>query len=181
VTGDNTITVTGVIEFDPENRTKKHEAQGSWKRVAMVKFPKSDLCGYYAWFINKRYNLPLAEPLRFSHISFINDRESDTNGKWEEVKKTWNGKKVNVTLSVDAKTDATHWWLIVPEEERKQFDTIRTELGLSDPYFDYHMSIGYARDSHDNIDHGNNAVKAIRQNEAHARYIHELIKKGRIE
>jgi hypothetical protein len=30
------ITVTGKIWFDPVNATKKHEAQASWKVVAMI-------------------------------------------------------------------------------------------------------------------------------------------------
>lgn len=175
----NTIKVKGKIVFDPDHKTKKHKAQGNWKRVAMV-FLYGDLCEYYAWFIERRYSLPLAEPLRKAHISFINDRESDTNGKWEEVKKKWDGKKVEVTLSVDPRTDATHWWLIVPEEDRTELQGIRNELGLGRPYFGMHMSIGYARDSYDKDVEGN-AVKAIRKNEDHSRYIHELIKKGLIE
>ena len=174
---ENTITVKGRIVFNPDNKTKKHASQGNWKKVAMI-FLYGDLCKYYAWFINKRYNLPLAAPLRNAHISFINDRGSDTNGKWEEVKKKWNGKKIEVTLSVDPRTDATHWWMIVPEEDRAELQEIRSELGLSDPYFDYHMSIGYARNSYDKVELGNNAAKAIRMNEEHAVYVHELVKRN---
>jgi len=177
---ENTITVRGQIVFDPKNLTKKHQAQGSWKKVAMVFFHKSDLCGYYAWFIKKRYNLPLAEPARLPHISFINDRESDTNGKWEEMKKKWHGKTIDVTLNTDVRTDGTHWWLIIPEDEREQLHDIRAELGLSRPYFGLHMSIGYARNSHDDVDHGTNSEKAIRMNEEHSKYIYELLKKGMI-
>jgi len=173
----DTVTYKGKIVFDPDNRTKKHGLQGGWKKVAMV-FLYGDICEYYGWLINKRYNLPLAEPLRGAHVSFINDRGSDTNGKWEEVKKKWNGKRIDVTLSTDVKTDATHWWMIVPEDERQQLHDIRAELGLGRPYFGLHMSIGYARDSHDKVDLGNNAEKAIRMNEEHSRYIHELLKKG---
>jgi len=175
----DTVTYKGKIVFDPDNRTKKHDAQGSWKKVAMV-FLYGDICGYYGWFINKRYNLPLAEPLRKAHVSFINDRGSDTNGKWEEVKKKWDGKKIDITLSTDVKTDSTHWWMIVPEDERDQLHDIRAELGLDRPYFGLHMSVGYARNSHDEVEHGTNAEKAIRMNEDHSKYIHDLIKKGRI-
>ena len=177
---ENTITVRGQIRFDPKNLTKKHQAQGSWKKVAMVFFHKSDLCGYYAWFIKKRYNLPLAEPARLPHVSFVNDRESDTNGKWGEVKKKWHGKTIEVTLSTDVLTDATHWWMMIPHAERGELQNIRNELGLGKPFYGLHMSIGYARNSHDDVDHENNAEKAIRMNEAHSKYIHELIKKGRI-
>tara|TARA_R110000868_G_scaffold401649_2_gene677266 strand:- start:4904 stop:5446 length:543 start_codon:yes stop_codon:yes gene_type:complete len=174
---ENTITVTGVIEFDPKDYTKKHKSQGVWKRVAMIKFHRSDLCEYYAWFIKTRYNLPLAKPLRNAHISFINDRGSDTNGKWEEVKKKWNGKKIDVTLSVDPRTNATHWWLLVPEENREEIQAIRKEVGLERPNFGLHMTIGYARNSYDPVEEGVNGVKAKRMNEEHSEYIHRLLKK----
>jgi len=174
---ENTITVKGKIVFDPDNKTKKHSAQGSWKRVAMVFF-SGDLCEYYAWFVEKRYALPLARPLRNAHISFINDRGSDTNGKWEEVKKKWDGKKIEITLSVDPRTDATHWWLIVPEGDRVELQGIRSELGLSNPYYPFHMTIGYPTDSYDNVDLGSNVAKAKRMNKEHSKYIHRLIRDG---
>ncbi len=34
----NTITIQGVIQFDPEDKTPKHKNQASWKKVAMVLF-----------------------------------------------------------------------------------------------------------------------------------------------
>lgn len=175
----NTITVKGKIVFDPDHKTKKHEKQGSWKKVAMI-FLYGDLCEYYAWFINNRYNLPLAPPLRKAHISFINDRGSDTNGKWEEIKKKWDGKKIDVTLDLDPRSNGSHWWLIVPEEEREDIHAIRKELGLGRPNFGLHMSIGYARDSYEPVEKGVSAKKAKRMNEEHSRYIHDLLKRGKI-
>jgi hypothetical protein len=181
----NTITIKGKIVLDPKDYTNKHKAQSSWKKVAMVVF-EGDICEYYAWFIKKRYNLPLAMPLRNAHISFINDREVDMNGKWEEVKKKWDGKEVEVVLSVDPRTDSAsekssmHWWLNIPEEHRGQLHGIRAELGLGRPYWGLHMAIGYARDS-DDSDPEIKGIKALRQNVAHSKYIHGLIKKGLIE
>jgi hypothetical protein len=175
----DTITLKGRILFDPKDYTTKHKKQSSWKKMAMIMFD-GDWCEYYAWFIWKRYHLKLASPLRGAHISFINDRESDTNGKWEEVKKRWHGKEIEVVLFVDPRTDAQHWWLNIPEEERGQIHAIRAELGLGRPFYGLHMTIGYPRDS-DDSDPEINGVKALRQNVAHSEYIHGLIKKGLIE
>ena len=76
------ILLTGRIEFEPENVTKKQNLQASWKHVAMVLFD-GDITDYYAWFIKKRYNLILNKPLRGGHVSFINDsfKEMSLNGK----------------------------------------------------------------------------------------------------
>jgi hypothetical protein len=121
----NKIKVEGKIIFDPIDVTKKHQKQSSWKKVAMVHIG-SDISEYYAWFIRKRYNINLTPPLRKAHITFINDRASEMNGKWKEVKKKWDGKKITITLSVDPRTDSdepnsdAHWWLNVPEEDRKK-------------------------------------------------------------
>lgn len=175
----DTVTLKGKIVFDPDHKTRKHEAQGSWKRVAMV-YLSGNICEYYAWFIKKRYNLPLTKPLRGAHISFINDRENQTNGKWDEVKKRWHNKRIEVVLSVDPRTDASHWWLVVPEDERKLLHGIRAELGLGRPFYGLHMSIGYAKDEHDERHNETNGQVAKRMNVAHSQYIHDLLKKGLI-
>ncbi len=158
------ITVKGKIQFDPEDKTNKHKNQATWKRVAMVLI-EGELAEYYAWFINKRYNLPLNRPLRGAHITFINDRGSDMNGKWDEVKKKWNGKEIDIVLSLDPRTDSAkdkssgHWWLNIPEEHRGQLHGIRAELGLGRPYWGLHMALGYAN----------------QKNMPHSKYIHNLI------
>ena len=46
------IQVTGKILFDPKDRTKKHNSQSEWKRMAMVTFG-DDMTEYYSWFIKK--------------------------------------------------------------------------------------------------------------------------------
>lgn len=171
----NRIILTGKIIFDVEDKTKKHKNQASWKKVAMV-FIEGDICEYYAWFIKKRYNLILNKPLRGAHISFINDsmRDLTKNGEltvdevlnnWEEVKKRWDGKKVEIVLDVNPKTDGRTWWLNIPHEERNDLQSIRNELGLGRPYFGMHMSIGYANE----------------RNIEHSEYLHGLIKKGYIK
>lgn len=169
---NNRITLTGKINFEPEDKTKKHLNQASWKKIAMVLID-GDITDYYAWFIQKRYNLMLNKPLRGGHISFINDsmRDLTQNGKiseaealntWEEVKKKWNGKKIDIVLDLEPKTDDRTWWLNVPHDERNGLQAIRSELGLGKPFFGMHMSIGYANE----------------KNIEHSVYIHESIKKG---
>ena len=82
----NTIKLIGRIHFDPPNKTSKHINQSSWKRVAMVML-EGDICEYYSWFINKRYNLPLNRLLRKAHITFINDSYKDLSNNFEKSEK----------------------------------------------------------------------------------------------
>ncbi len=167
--------LTGKIEFEPEDKTKKHLNQASWKKVAMV-MVDGEICEYYAWFIKRRYNLTLNRPLRGAHISFINDSMKDLtqNGEkseeealnaWEETKKKWHGKTIPIVIDLDPRTDGRTWWFNIPHEERELLQSIRSELGLGRPFFGMHMSIGYANEK--NIDH--------------SEYLHELIKKGYIQ
>jgi hypothetical protein len=167
------IKYTGKIVFDPEERTRKHQLQSSWKKIAMIVFD-GDITDYYAWYVNKRYNLELNKPLRGAHISFVNDSIRDINGglesvshretMWNDVKRKWNGKYIDVILDVSARTDSKHWWLNVPIECQDELMSIRGECGLGKPYWSLHMSIGYANER--NIDHSD--------------YIHRMIKLGLI-
>ncbi len=170
-----TITLIGKIVFEPENKTKKHHAQSSWKRLAMVNF-NCDVAEYYAWFILRRFNLPLNKPLRGAHISFINDSIKDfsnngtktideINSEWERVKKKWNNKKVEIKLEISPRTDSKYWWLRVSDESRIHLQEIREELGLSKPYWGLHMTIGHAND----------------KNLFHSKYIHKLIEQKYIK
>ena len=166
------IILCGKIGFEPENRTKKHNQQASWKHIAMV-FIDGDVTEYYAWFIKKRYNLVLNKPLRGAHISFINDSFKDMSlgGKrtqeevkkiWERVKNKWDGIEVPIMLDLSPRTDDSTWWLNVHPEYRDTLQSIRNELGLGKPYYGMHMSLGYANE----------------KNIEHSKYIHRLIKKG---
>jgi hypothetical protein len=166
------ITLTGRIGFEPEDKTNKHLFQSSWKKIAMV-FIEGDVCEYYAWFLQKRYDITLNKPIRGAHVSFINDSMRDltqNNDKseeeilklWEDVKAKWDSKEIDIVLDLNPKTDDRIWWLDIPNEEREGLQAIRNELGLGRPYFGMHMSIGYANE------------KNIEQ----STYIHELIKKG---
>lgn len=167
--------LTGKIEFEPEDKTKKHINQASWKKIAMV-MVDGEICEYYNWFIKRRYNLTLNKPLRGAHISFINDsmRDLTENGKkseeealnaWDVTKQKWHGKKIPIVIDLDPRTDGRTWWFNIPHEERELLQSIRSELGLSKPFFGMHMSIGYANE----------------KNIEHSEYLHELIKKGYIK
>ncbi len=142
--------------------------------MAMILFD-GDITQYYAWFLERRYNLVLNRPLRGAHISFINDsiRDLTLNGTrsleeseevWNRVKKKYHGKKIEVVLDLDPRTDDRTWWLNVPHDERDSIQAIRDELGLKKPYFGLHMSIGYANEQH----------------MGHSIYLHESLKKGYI-
>jgi hypothetical protein len=163
------ITLSGKIGFEPENKTKKHNLQASWKRIAMVFFD-GDVCEYYSWYIKKRYGLVLNKPIREAHISFINDKSSDMslNGEislqevddnWKRVKEKWDGQEVQISLCLNARTDGSHWWLNVEDESKKSLQLIRNELNLGPPFYGFHMSIGYANE----------------RNIEHSKYIHRLL------
>lgn len=168
------VKITGKIKFDPKDKTKKHESQNSWKKMAMVMIG-GDESDYYSWFIKKRYSLILNPPIRRSHISFINDsnKELTQNGNlsleeanelWGRVKKKWDGVKIEIELRVDPRTDGRTWWLGLTDDSKTKLQSIRDELGLGKPYFGFHMSIGYAND------------KSI----VHSEYIYDTIKRGTI-
>lgn len=152
----NTIKISGKLIFDPKDATKKQKRQSEWKKVAMVmlepEFQKKGLTEYYAWFVKKRFGLVLQKPLRGAHVTLINDREANTNGKWEEVKKKWEGKTIDIVVHVDPflgiknrKGNYCDWWLTVPYEYRDEMHSIREELGLSPrPHFGFHLTIGTA-------------------------------------
>ncbi len=166
------ITLSGKIIFEPEDKTRKHKNQASWKKVAMVLID-SDICEYYSWLLQRRYSIVLNKPLRGPHISFINDSMFDLTHKgtipeevaiatWERVKAKWDGKKIEVVLNLEPKTDNRTWWFNIPNENRDELHAIRTELGIGRPHFGIHMSLGYANE----------------KNIEHSTYIHECIVKG---
>lgn len=153
----NYVTYKGTIYFDPENKTNKHENQASWKKIAMVLLD-GEMCEYYSWFIERRYGIVLNKPLRNAHISFINDsiaeikkgtgliNNEDVDFVWNKFKEKYHKTKIEVVLDVDARTDANHWWLNIPQEEREHLHSMRREIGLGRPFFGLHMTIGYANE-----------------------------------
>lgn len=170
----HTVSYTGKILFEPENKTKKHLAQASWKKVAMVIF-EGDIAEYYSWFLERRFGIELNKPLRGAHITFINDSMNDLNSAngseeksekaWEALKAKWDGKEIDVTLNLRPFSDDNHWWLIVDHNHRQELHDIRAEIGLSKPYFGLHLTMGYVNE----------------RNFDHSRYINTLNEKGFVE
>lgn len=165
----NLIKYNGIIQFEPEHITKKHETQGEWKRTAMIMFD-GDITDYYAWFIKKRFQLDLNKPIRNGHVSFINDRFSDVTGEtlpdkellWHRVKDKWDNKEIEVILNTDVRTNSKHWWLNVDIDYREPIHKIRYELGLGKPEHGLHMTIGLVNHINMNL----------------SKQIHEYIKNG---
>jgi hypothetical protein len=188
---ENCIKLSGTIVFDPDDVTSKQKRQAEWKKVAMVMFePDLDpnekgIADYYAWFLKTELGLYLHKPLRGAHVTFINDhagRDMKYPERWEEVKKKWDGKKMEVTLLVDPLVGVDNrrgnyidWWLTVPYEAREELHAIRRELGLQDrPYFGLHMTIGTAVDSYPRTERGVNAQRAKRMNVEQSEYLINL-------
>jgi len=134
----------------------------------MIEF-KGEHCDYYAWFIQKRFNIRLNKPIRGAHVTFINDRFSEMSGEtldekeknWNLVKDKYHNTNIEVYLSVDPRTNGQFWWLNVPQEHRSEIHSIRKELGLDRPFFGLHLTIGRA----DHLELGQ------------SNYIHSLIQK----
>lgn len=154
------IEVKGTLQFEPENKTRKHNLQASWKRVAMI-IVDGDLTEYYSWFIKKRYNLELNKPLRGTHLTIINDSEREAP-TFSTAKELYDDKEISFYIDPDVRTNGEHWWLraYCPDSE-----IIRESCGTSKtPYFPLHMTIGYANQ------------KVL----PHSEYIHECIQRFEI-
>lgn len=141
------LKLKGRIEFQPEDKTKKHKNQSSWKRVALIK-TEDDLSEYYSWFIKKRFNLTLNKPLRGSHITFINDSEQEVP-LFEEAAYLFNDKEINFYIDLEPRSNGKHWWLRVYCSES---EAIRVVCGgKPESYFSLHLTIGFANER--NIEH----------------------------
>lgn len=136
------IRVKGKLDFSPEDRTKKHKNQSSWKRTAMI-LTKCDIDKYYAWFLKSRFNLELNKNLRGSHITIISDRMDQK--VFDEGAKIFQGKEIEFFYDPkDINSSGKHWWINIhcPDAEN-----IREALGLKRiPYFGFHLTIGHANE-----------------------------------
>lgn len=134
--------IKGRLEFDPVNVTRKHLAQSSWKRTAMVRFD-CDLTQYYSWLIERRFNLKINKPLRGTHFTIINDRfESDEI--YSQCRQMFHGKEITVSYdpTLIRANDKGHWWLKADSDDARN---IRVVTGLDpNPYFGFHITIGLA-------------------------------------
>lgn len=140
------IKLKGILNFTPINRTRKHDRQASWKRVALIE-TGCELDKYYSWFLCKRFNLILNKNLRGSHVTFINDKVDFK--LFDKVAAMFEGKEVTFYLELEPRSNGEHWWLraYCPEAE-----SIREIMGLSrEPYFGLHFTLGHVNEKY--IDH----------------------------
>jgi len=138
--------IKGILDFTPQDVTRKHKSQSEWKCTAIIK-TDCDIADYYAWFLKTRFNLVLNKPLRGTHVSFINDRMNKE--LFMEGSKIFNGREITFYYENLPRSSGQHWWLRVWSPEAED---IRQALGLSrDPYFGMHLTLGYANER--NIEH----------------------------
>ena len=78
---------------------------------------------------------------------------------WDTVKEKYDGKLIKVKLITDVRSDGKYWWLPVDPKSKQDLMDIRSELGLGEPYWNTHMTIGYAN----------------QKNIEHSEYIHKLV------
>lgn len=131
--------VRGILDFSPEDKTKKHVSQSSWKKVAMIR-TNCDMYRYYSWFLKKRFNLELNSTLRGTHITFINDRMDAK--VFEQFSQIFNGKEIDFYVEIEPRSNGEHWWLRVHSPEA---ESIREIMGLSrEPFYGMHLTLGYA-------------------------------------
>ena len=152
------IKMKGILDFTPINRTKKHAAQASWKRVAIIK-TNCELDRYYAWFLTKRFNLTLNKNLRGSHVTFINDKVNFA--QFEQAAKIFAGKEIEFFIELEPRSNGEHWWLraYCPEAEN-----IREILGLSrEPYFGLHFTLGHVNEKY--LEHSEYILKICKRHE----------------
>jgi hypothetical protein len=166
--------IKGKIVFDPINKTKKHHNQASWKKVAMVEF-RDDIWSYYSWFLEKRFNLKLNKPLRGTHFTIINDIVDDE--VYLQAKELFDGKEVTIQYDPNLvrSNKKGHWWLKAYSDDAQN---IRNVMGLGDPYFGFHITIGLA--THDELEKSE-IVRVNKTNgyiDGNKLFIERLINKG---
>lgn len=132
----------GILDFTPQDVTKKHRLQSSWKCTAIIK-TDCDISNYYSWLLKTRFNLTLNPPLRGSHITFINDRMDKSI--FMDASKIFNGKEINFSYNPsNIRSSGLHWWINI---ESPEAEDVRSAIGLDrNPYFGLHLSLGYANE-----------------------------------
>jgi hypothetical protein len=132
--------IKGKIVFDPIDKTKKHSKQSSWKKVVMIEF-KDDTWSYYSWFLKKRFGLVLNKPLRGTHFTIINDIVDDVI--YKQAKKMFDGTEITIQYDPTniRSNDKGHWWIKAYSDDAIN---IRSVMGLGDPYFGFHITMGLA-------------------------------------
>lgn len=150
------IETKGKILFSPPDVTKKHKIQ-TWKNVAMI-ITDCEIDKYYSWFLKKRFNVTLNQTLRGTHITFISDIIEDVN-IFKEAAKIFNGKDITFSYDTnDIRSNGKYWWLKIQSPEA---DNIREAMGIGKPYFNYHLTLGYANEY--NLEHSKYILDTIKK------------------
>ncbi len=150
------VKVIGKLNFYPKDVTRKHVSQSTWKRSALIQ-TGCDIESYYAWFLEKRFNLTLNQTIRGTHVTFINDKFQVD--EWDRYAKHFHGKEITFYHELEPLSDGKHWWLRVHSPEA---ESIRVACGLErHPYYGLHLTLGYANEK--NIDHSEYILKQAKR------------------
>ena len=152
------IPITGYLDFDINDVTKKHHSQSSWKRTAMIR-TNCDLDQYYTWFLVKRFGLDFNKNLRGSHVTIISDRMD--NEIFKQGSEIFNGKPCEFFIDPEPRSNGLHWWLRVYSP---MAESIRISLGLSpDPYFAFHLTLGHIKERPDCKEHSEYILRCCKK------------------
>jgi hypothetical protein len=139
---------SGKLVIDPINKTKKQLIQSNWKKTAIIQV-NDDVHLYYKWLIERRYPLIFGQksetgwinpPLRGTHITIINDRYGD-DYKWNEFRNLFNNTELNFEYDpLDGiRNNGEHIYIKVNCPDGQN---LRNVLGLGEPYYGFHLTIG---------------------------------------
>lgn len=151
------IEIKTKIIFDPVDLTTKHNKQKDWKNVVICEID-DDTDIYYSWFLYKRFGLKLNRSIRKAHITIINDKKSELDiNMYDKAKESFNGQVLTFKFDPqEIRSNGKHWWVKVYSNEA---DVMRNVVGLDNPYYPYHLTIGYANER--NIENSKNILDAI--------------------
>lgn len=151
------LKLEGKLSFFPENRTRKHQKQSSWKRTAIASI-EGDIHLYYAWILEKRFNLKLNKPLRSAHVTIISDIVDFEI--YDQVATLFEDKTITLEYEPsEIRTNGTHWWIKIYSQDA---ENIRAAMGLDPkPYFNFHLTIGHANEKY--IDHSKYILNCIKK------------------
>lgn len=138
----------GILKFDPINKTKKHDRQSSWKKIAMI-MTYDDSSAYYRWFIEQQYKLIQGKdanlnwmnpPLRKTHVTIINDRIYDMD-LWQKLIDKYDNTEMYFFFDIEngLRNNGKH---IFYKVQCPMADEVREYGNLGDPYFGYHLTLG---------------------------------------
>ncbi len=124
----------GTLRYSPK-LLGDHTSEKWW----LVLDCDAGLCAYYRglYRLFRHKTCQLMRPAWDAHITVIRNEEPPQKEPWERHA----GRQVEFEYDGSLETNGDYWWLPIVSPELLE---IRTELGLSDPEFPLHLSIGLA-------------------------------------